>query len=91
MQSGRADVHILAAILGLSAIGRNPALGSYHLLTEPLVALPSCLGIQREPDPRFAEVVNAWIDFNRGTGQIREWMLDGLENSASRASRFPRR
>ena len=78
LQSGRADAHILAAILGLAAIGRNPALGSYHLLTGPLVALPSCLGIQREPDPRFADVINAWIDFNRGTGQIREWLLDGL-------------
>src|SRR6201996_1688274 len=27
MQSGRADAHILAAVLGLSAIGKNPALG----------------------------------------------------------------
>ena len=63
---------------GLSAIGKNPSLGSYHLLTDPLVALPSCLGIQREPDTRFADVINAWIDFNRGTGQIREWLLDGL-------------
>jgi polar amino acid transport system substrate-binding protein len=78
LQSGRADAHILAAILGLSAIGKNPALGSYHLLNNPLVALPSCLGIQREPDTRFADVINAWIDFNRGTGQIREWLLDGL-------------
>jgi polar amino acid transport system substrate-binding protein len=78
MQSGRADAHILAAILGLSAIGKNPSLGSYHLLNDPLVALPSCLGIQREPDTRFADVINAWIDFNRGTGQIREWLLDGL-------------
>ena len=78
LQSGRADAHILAAILGLSAIGKNPSLGTYHLLTDPPVALPSCLGIQREPDPRFADVVNAWIDFNRGTGQIREWLLDGL-------------
>ena len=42
------------------------------------MALASCLGIQREPDPRFADVVNAWIDFNRGTGQIREWLLEGL-------------
>jgi polar amino acid transport system substrate-binding protein len=78
LQSGRADAHILAAILGLSAIGKNPALGSYHLLNNPLVALPSCLGIQRETDTRFADVINAWIDFNRGTGQIREWLLDGL-------------
>ena len=67
LQSGRADAHILAAVLGLSAIGKNPSLGSYHLLTEPLVALPSCLGIQREPDTRFADVINAWIDYNRGT------------------------
>jgi polar amino acid transport system substrate-binding protein len=78
LQSGRADAHILAAILGLSAIGKNPSLGSYHLLNNPLVALPSCLGIQREPDTRFVDVINAWIDFNRGTGQIREWLLDGL-------------
>ncbi len=78
MQSGRADAHILAAILGLAEIGRNASIGTYHLLSNPLVALPSCLGIQREPDPRFADVINAWLDFNRGTGQIREWLLDGL-------------
>jgi polar amino acid transport system substrate-binding protein len=78
LQSGRADAHIQAAILGLSTVGRNPALGPYHLLSNPLVALPSCLGIQREPDTRFKEVINAWLDMNRGTGQIREWLLDGL-------------
>jgi polar amino acid transport system substrate-binding protein len=78
MQSGRADVHILAAILGLSTIGKNPSLGSYHLLTDPLVALPSCLGLQRESDTQFREVIDAWLDFNRGTGQIREWLLEGL-------------
>ena len=78
LQSGRADVHILAAILGLSTVGKNAALGPYHLLGEPTVALPSCLGVQREPDTRFREVIDAWIDFNRGTGQIREWLLEGL-------------
>ncbi|MBV9248786.1 MAG: transporter substrate-binding domain-containing protein [Acetobacteraceae bacterium] len=78
LQSGRADAHILAAILGLATVGKNPSLGPFHLLTDPTVALPSCLGIQREPDTRFADVINAWLDFNRGTGQIREWLLDGL-------------
>jgi polar amino acid transport system substrate-binding protein len=43
-----------------------------------VVSLPSCYGIQREPDTRFAEVVNAWIDFNRGIGTIREQMISGL-------------
>jgi polar amino acid transport system substrate-binding protein len=78
LQSGRADAHIQAAMLGLSTVGKNPSLGPYYLLTNPTVALPSCLGVQREPDTRFKEVVNAWLAMNRGTGQIREWMLIGL-------------
>ena len=78
LQSGRADVHILAAILGLAAAGKNPALGPYHLLGQPTVALPSCLGVQRDPDTRFREVIDAWLDMNRGSGQIREWLLEGL-------------
>jgi len=78
LQSGRADAHILAATLGMAAVGKNPALGTYHLLALPTVALPSCIGIQREPDIRFADVVNAWIDMSRGSGQIREWMLDAM-------------
>nr|WP_294518915.1 transporter substrate-binding domain-containing protein [uncultured Rhodopila sp.] len=78
LQSGRADAHIQAALLGLATVGKNPSLGPYYLLTNPTVALPSCIGLQREPDTRFREVVDAWLDMNRGTGQLREWMLDGL-------------
>jgi polar amino acid transport system substrate-binding protein len=78
LQSGRADAHILAAILGLAAVGKNPSLGPYHLLGDPTVALPSCLGVQWETDQRFREVLNAWLDFNRGAAQIREWLLEGL-------------
>ena len=78
LQSGRADAHIQAALLGLSTVGKNPSLGPYYLLTNPTVALPSCIGLQREPDTRFKEVINAWLDMNRGTGQLREWMLEGL-------------
>jgi polar amino acid transport system substrate-binding protein len=78
LQSGRVDVLIQAAILGLSTVGKNPSLGPYHLLTNPIVALPSALGIQREPDTRFVDVINAWLDYNRGIGQIRDWLLGGL-------------
>ena len=77
-QSGRADVYILAAILGLSTVARNRSLGPYHLLQNPLVALPSAMAVRREPDTRFLDVVNAWVDYNRGTGQIRDWLLAGL-------------
>ena len=89
LQSGRADVHILAAILGLSEVGKNPTVGTYYLLTEPLVALPSCLGIQREPDTRFKEVIDAWLDMARGSGQIREWMLQGLAKAGVSPEQVP--
>ena len=78
LQSGRADAHIQAALLGLSTVGKNPALGPYYLLNNPFVALPSCMGVQREPDTRFREVLDSWVDMNRGTGQVREWLLEGV-------------
>lgn len=78
LQSGRADAFIQAALLGLAAVGKNPSIGPYYLLTNPTVALPSSIGLQREPDTRFREVVDAWLQMNRGTGQLREWMLQGL-------------
>jgi polar amino acid transport system substrate-binding protein len=89
LQSGREDVEILAALLGLAAVGKNPSLGPYHLLSDPTVALPSCLGIQYEPSSRFEVVLNAWVDFNRGTGQIREWLLDGLAKFGVKRDQVP--
>jgi polar amino acid transport system substrate-binding protein len=89
MQGGRVDVDILAAILGLTAIAKNPNLGTYALLSNPTVALPSNLGIRREPDTRFVDVLNAWLDFNRGTGQIREWMIGGLEKTGATRESIP--
>jgi polar amino acid transport system substrate-binding protein len=89
MQSGRADVHILAAILGLSEVAKNPNVGSYYLLSDPTVALPSCLGLQREPDTRFREVIDAWLDMARGSGQIRDWMLQGLAKVGVQPDQVP--
>lgn len=78
LQSGHVDAEIIAAIIGLSAIGKNPSLGPFHMLGTPTAALPGCYGIQQEPDTRFRDVVNAWIDFNRGIGTIREMLITGL-------------
>ena len=77
-QSGRADAFILATILGLSTVAKNHSLGPFHLLQHPLVALPSAMGVRREADTRFVDVINAWVDYNRGIGQIRDWLLAGL-------------
>ena len=89
MQGGRGDVMIQAAMVGLSALGRNPNLGTYRLLTNPQVALPSNLGVRREPDTRFVEVIDAWIDMNRGTGQIREWLIGGIEKTGIKREAIP--
>ena len=89
LQSGRADAHILAVILGLANLGKNPALGEYHLLTAPTVALPSCLGVQREPDTRFKEVIDAWLDMNRGNGQIRQWLIEALASKGVKLEQIP--
>jgi len=89
LQSGRADVDVIAVILGLSAVAKNPSLGPYHLLGNPTVALPSCMGIRRETDTRFVDVLNAWINFNRGIGQIRQWMIEGLQQSGAKVEDIP--
>ncbi len=89
MQSGRADVDVLAAMLGITALAKNPGLGTYRILANPTVALPSCLGVRREADTRFREVVDAWLDMNRGTGQIREYMINGILKAGARPEDIP--
>lgn len=88
-QGGRADAMIQAAMVGLSALGKNPSLGTFYLLGSPAVSLPSSLGVRREPDTRFVEVIDAWIAMNRGTGQIREWLIAGIEKSGAKRDSIP--
>lgn len=78
VQSGRADCVILAVNLGLTAVKKNPALGQFQMLHHPEVKLPTCMGIRTESDKRWRDFLNAWVDFNRGTQQIREWLYGGL-------------
>ena len=78
VQTGRADCVILAVILGLTAIKKNPALGSYVVLRDPFVQLPNCMGVRYEVDKRWRDFLDNWADYNRGAAQIRKWMIDGL-------------
>src|SRR5207244_10307981 len=66
VQSGRADCVILAVNLGLTAVKKNPALGEFQMLHQPRVQLPTCMGIRMEPDKRWRDFLNAWVDYNRG-------------------------
>ena len=89
MSAGRADVDVLAAMLAINAVAKYPGLGTVRLLGNPTVALPSCCGLRREADTRFKEVVDAYIDMNRGTGQIREWLIQGILKSGARPDDIP--
>jgi polar amino acid transport system substrate-binding protein len=89
MSSGRVDVVVNALILGLTAIAKNPNLGHYKILQSPSVAIPSSMGMRREPDKRWRDFLTTWVEYNRGIGQMREWFLKGLALSAVKPEDVP--
>ena len=78
VQSGRADCVIMAVNLGLTAIKKNPALGEFQMLHQPRIQLPTCMGVRKEGNKDWRDFLNAWVDYNRGVEQIRQWLYDGL-------------
>lgn len=78
LASGRVDMAVMAAILGVTTAATNPNIGVYHILREPVVKPPTALGVRRESDNRYLDVVNAWVDHVVGYGQFADWYLDAL-------------
>ncbi len=78
VQTGRADCVILAANLGLTAVKKNPGLGEFQMLHGPRVQLQTCMGVRMEADRRWVDFLDAWVNYNRGIQQIREWLYAGL-------------
>jgi polar amino acid transport system substrate-binding protein len=78
MNAGRADCILYALIQALSVSARAPALAQVTLLRQPFVAVASALGVQEEPDRRWRDFLDSWIEYNRGTRQIGAWMRDAL-------------
>ena len=78
VQSGRADCVIMAVNLGLTAVKKNPQLGEFQMLHQPRVQLPTCMGVRKEANKDWRDFLNAWVDYNRGIQQIREWLYGGL-------------
>ena len=77
--SGRVDCGVFAALLGLTAAQRNPAAGTFHMISQPRVSLPSCAGVPKDKDGRWRELLNASLLFYKGIGQIELWLLKALE------------
>jgi polar amino acid transport system substrate-binding protein len=89
MSSGRVDCVVNALVLGLTAIAKNPNLGTYKILQSPSVAIPSSMAVRREPDKRWRDFLSVWIDYNRGIGQMREWFTKGLALSGVKPEDVP--
>lgn len=89
MASGRVDCVVNALVLGLTAIAKNPNLGTYKILQSPSVAVASAMAVRREPDKRWRDFLSVWVDYNRGIGQMREWFIKGLALSGVKAEDVP--
>jgi polar amino acid transport system substrate-binding protein len=75
--TGRADCNVSMAVLSVSTLKKNPALGAL-VIPRPLLTLPTNLGIRAEADRRYRDFLSAWAEYNRSLGQTREWMLKGF-------------
>jgi polar amino acid transport system substrate-binding protein len=86
--TGRADCNVSLAVLAISTLKKNPALGELAI-PRPLLTLPTNMGIRAEPDRRYRDFLSAWADYNRSMGQTREWMLKGFEAVGLTADDIP--
>jgi polar amino acid transport system substrate-binding protein len=89
MSSGRVDCVVNAMMLGLTAIAKNPNLGTYKILASPSVTVSSSMAVRREPDKRWRDFLSVWVDYNRGIGQMREWFVKGLGMSGVKPEDVP--
>jgi polar amino acid transport system substrate-binding protein len=89
MASGRVDCVVNALVLGLTAIAKNPSLGTYKILQSPSVTVASSCAVRRESDKRWRDFLSVWIDYNRGIGQMREWFVHGLALSGVKPEDIP--
>jgi polar amino acid transport system substrate-binding protein len=89
MASGRVDCVVNALVLGLTAIAKNPNLGTYKILQSPSVAIPSAMAVRREGDKRWRDFLSVWVDYTRGIGQMREWFVKGMSQSSVKPEDVP--
>lgn len=78
VQSNRADCVIQVAMLSLVTVKKNPRLGRIIVPT-PVSAQPTCAGMRIEPDQRFRSFVDNWLEYNRGLGSMRSWIVGSLD------------
>lgn len=87
-QSGRSDCFVATVFLGLTALRKNPQLGTF-IMPRPYVQAPVCAAVQYDADGRFKSFLDAWAVFNRSNGQTRQWIVDALDKMGIAQSSLP--
>ncbi|WP_104493326.1 transporter substrate-binding domain-containing protein [Paracoccus denitrificans] len=79
LQTKRVDCAVFAALLGMTAVKKNPNIGKFSMLTEPVIGLPACLAIPKEENADWKSFLDVWVEYNRGIGQMTEWLTNGMK------------
>lgn len=79
LQTKRVDCAVFAVLLGMTAVKKNPNIGKFFMLTNPVIGLPACLAMPREDNLDFRNFLDVWVEYNRGIGQITEWLTNGMK------------
>jgi polar amino acid transport system substrate-binding protein len=88
VQSGRADCFVATVFFALAALKKDPQIGELVVPT-PQLRAAVCPAVPYDDDRRFRGVVDAWSEDNRGTGQIRNWIMAGLAKLGIEPSDLP--
>jgi polar amino acid transport system substrate-binding protein len=88
VQSGRVDCFVATVLFALAALKKNPQIGELVVPT-PQLRAAICPAVPYDDDRRFRGVVDAWGEDNRGTGQIRNWIMAGLAKLGIAPSDLP--
>lgn len=78
VQTGRADAVIQVAMLSLVTVKKNPNVGKI-VVPGPIVRQPTCAGVRAEDSARFRTFVDNWLEYNRSSGVITNWITSSLE------------
>lgn len=81
LQSGRVDCQILVILLAQPLLKKVPTLGTIQVPT-PVLAAPVSIGMQKEADTVFMDVMNKWVEKEQKSGEIRRIILDNMQKLA---------
>jgi polar amino acid transport system substrate-binding protein len=78
VQTGRADAVIQVAMLSLVTVKKNAKVGKIVVPT-PIVRQPTCAGVRAEDSSRFRTFVDNWLEYNRSSGVMSDWVTTSLD------------